>query len=106
MKDIFNYFKRLENINSRIGRNKELFLFILMINEEENNILKEEDFDFDLAMIIDFISYCISNKIEYYIKNGTYEDTRKHIIKALETFKKYGNAEITIDEFNKFMEVK
>ena len=36
----------------------------------------------------------------------SFTDTRKHIIKALETFKKYGNAEITIDEFNKFMEVK
>lgn len=104
MKDIFMFFNRLNRISSRVGRNKELFLFVLMINEEENNIISEENFKLDLSMIIDFICYCINDKIEYLFNSGNYENTKNYIIKALKTFKQYGHERITKEEFNKFME--
>lgn len=107
MLDIFNYLTRLKTESFSCGVDREMVLFTEMINEKEHLILVN-DMDFlkekrDIIRLIEFIVYCLNDKLYNYLKNNDFKGLYNYIIKALIMFKLYGNDKTNKEEFLKIM---
>lgn len=98
MEDIFNFLNKLDKTSFGVGVNREKVLFISMVNEKENILLKE-NYNVDLLRIIEFISNVVDFK-------ETFEETYKEIIMALKVFKDYGREDTTLEKFKKHIAIE
>lgn len=107
MLEVFNYLTRLKTESFSCGVDREMVLFIEMVNEKEH-IIEINDKDFlkenkDIIRLIEFVVYCVSDKLYNYLTNNDYSGLNEYIIKALTMFKWYGNDKTNKEEFLKIM---